>query len=99
MTQTNTSDNFAREVLKVVVVQICKEMGCTAIHQLALETLTDILDNCMHHGSSNIHFSLDITNIGERTHAYSELSSRTESNLHDLRATLKSIVLMLALFV
>jgi len=39
-------DNFARELSKIVVAQICKETGFQAIQECALETLCDVLQKC-----------------------------------------------------
>ena len=40
------SDNFARDISKIIVAQICKEIGFQSIQEGALETLCDILQKC-----------------------------------------------------
>ncbi len=37
---------FARDLSKVVIAQICKELDFQAIQESALETLSDILQKC-----------------------------------------------------
>ena len=39
-------DHFARELIKVVVVQICKEAGFQSVQASALDALTDIMIKC-----------------------------------------------------
>jgi len=64
--------------LKLVVAQISKEMGFQQIQQMAIETLADLLENYL-------------TSVGYLGHKFTELSSRTESNLHDIKLGLKEI--------
>ena len=40
-------DHFARELIKVAVVQICQEAGFQSIQSSALESLSDILIKCL----------------------------------------------------
>jgi len=75
-------DNFARELTKIVVAQVCKELGFHSIHKSALETLSDILQKY-------------IEEIGFRSHLKAELASRTESNFNDVRSVLKELGLSL----
>ena len=39
-------DHFARELIKVVVVQICQDEGFQGIQASALEALTDLMIKC-----------------------------------------------------
>lgn len=39
-------DHFARELIKVVVVQICQGAGFQSIQSSALDALTDIMIKC-----------------------------------------------------
>eukprot|EP01133_Synstelium_polycarpum_P011637 gene11637-13587_t len=65
------SENYARALCKVVIGQITRGFGFAAIHQSALDAMTDIM-------------RLYIEEIGTRAHEYSELASRTDSNFHDV---------------
>eukprot|EP01132_Coremiostelium_polycephalum_P004184 gene4184-5235_t len=66
------SENYARVLCKIVVAQICRGFGFTAISQSACDALADIV-------------RLYIEEIGTRAHEYSELSCRTDSNFYDVR--------------
>lgn len=41
-------DSYSRDVLKVVVAQICQTIGWHSIHSTAIELLTDVLRNYIH---------------------------------------------------
>ena len=69
-------DQFAREIAKIVVVQICKNEGFDSIQASALDALTDILVKY-------------IEELGYGAHLYAELSCRTDCNFLDLCLALK----------
>jgi len=72
------SDAFVRALSKVVVAQLCKEMGFAGIQQSACEALVDILQKY-------------IEQLGMTSHSYSEHACRTESNFHDVRQSLLDV--------
>ncbi|KAF2077083.1 hypothetical protein CYY_001592 [Polysphondylium violaceum] len=65
-------DNYARIICKIVVAQLAKGFGFTAINQSAADSLADVIKEY-------------IQEIGTRSHEYSELSSRTDSNFYDIK--------------
>jgi len=65
-------DNYARILCKIVVAQLAKGFGFTAINQSAADSLADVIKEY-------------IQEIGTRSHEYSELSSRTDSNFYDIK--------------
>merc|ERR1712137_715514 len=69
-------DHFARELIKVAVVQICQEAGFQSIQSSALESLSDILIS-------------DLEERGYGTHLYAESSCRTDANFLDLSLALR----------
>ncbi|KYQ93318.1 hypothetical protein DLAC_05986 [Tieghemostelium lacteum] len=68
-------DNYARILSKIVVAQISGSFGFHSITNSAVESLADVL-------------KLYIEEIGTRSHEYSELSCRTDSNFYDVNQTL-----------
>ena len=41
-------ESYSRDILKVVVAQICQTIGWHAIHSTAIELLTDVLRKYIH---------------------------------------------------
>lgn len=70
------SYEFPREVLKIVVAQICQGFDFKAIEQSAHDTLTDIL-------------AAYIEELGYNAHIAAEHSCRTESNFYDVSYALE----------
>lgn len=92
------SDHFARELIKVAVVQICQDEGFQSIQSSALDALTDIMIKC----TSFILFYffsfclfiffilvVDLEEIGYGTHLYAEASCRTDCNFLDFSLALQ----------
>jgi len=71
--------SFCREVLKIVIAQICNEefhhTSCESVQQSAIETLVDVLQRF-------------IEEIGFLSHDYCEFSRRSECNLNDVLLSL-----------
>jgi len=72
------SENFARELVKVVIGQITQGMGFHSIQQSACDTLSDIL-------------TLYMEEIGYSSHLYAEHASRVESNYHDINRAFEDL--------
>jgi len=75
----NSSEQYAREATKIVIAQVLKSQGFTKIEPQALHTLTDIL-------------LAYIDEIGFKSHQYTELAHRTESNFFDITAALEEVL-------
>jgi len=71
-------ENFARELVKVVIGQITQGMGFHSIQQSACDALSDIL-------------TLYIEEIGYSSHLYAEHASRVESNFHDINRAFEDL--------
>lgn len=72
------SNGYIRELLKIVIAQICQTMDCEGIEQSACETMVDIL----------IHY---IEELGFLSHMYAEHAGRIECNLNDTQLALKDL--------
>ncbi|XP_011059618.1 PREDICTED: transcription initiation factor TFIID subunit 3 isoform X3 [Acromyrmex echinatior] len=68
------SAEYSRNVLKIVVAQICQTIGWHSINSTPLEFLTDLLQEYL-------------LRISKLTHQYAEVLGRTEPNLDDLGLT------------
>lgn len=65
------SAKYSRDILRVVVAQLCQTIGWHAVHSTPLELITDVLQKY-------------ITELGENSHRYAEQFGHTDPNLHDL---------------
>lgn len=72
------AEQYAHEVLKLVVARICQEIGFEAVEASALELLADIM-------------SKYLEEIGFSSHHYAEVATRTESNFNDVRLALNDL--------
>eukprot|EP01089_Gocevia_fonbrunei_P013456 TRINITY_DN3458_c0_g1_i1.p1 TRINITY_DN3458_c0_g1~~TRINITY_DN3458_c0_g1_i1.p1 ORF type:complete len:372 (+),score=73.41 TRINITY_DN3458_c0_g1_i1:73-1188(+) len=77
------SEEFSRELLRVVVAQICKNVGFTGATLTSYETLVDVLQKYLEE-------------IGSRSHNFAELAGRIETNFHDLCQTFSEMDVDLA---
>ncbi|XP_071629739.1 uncharacterized protein Taf3 isoform X6 [Temnothorax longispinosus] len=68
------SAEYSRNVLKIVVAQICQTIGWHSINSTPLEFLVDLLQEYL-------------LRISKLTHQYAEVLGRTEPNLDDLGLT------------
>ncbi|XP_071557834.1 uncharacterized protein Taf3 isoform X3 [Temnothorax nylanderi] len=68
------SAEYSRNVLKIVVAQICQTIGWHSINSTPLEFLVDLLQEYL-------------LRISKLTHQYTEVLGRTEPNLDDLGLT------------
>eukprot|EP01119_Soliformovum_irregulare_P023754 TRINITY_DN8369_c0_g1_i1.p1 TRINITY_DN8369_c0_g1~~TRINITY_DN8369_c0_g1_i1.p1 ORF type:complete len:314 (-),score=79.54 TRINITY_DN8369_c0_g1_i1:19-960(-) len=71
-------EQYARELTKVAVAQICKDLNFDSISQSSCDTLADLLQRF-------------IEEIGFRSHTLSELAGRTQTNFHDVRSVMKEM--------
>jgi transcription initiation factor TFIID subunit 8 len=72
------ANGYARELLKIVIAQICQSMDCEGIEQSACETMVDILQ----------HY---IEELGYLSHMYAEHAGRIECNFNDSQLALKDL--------
>jgi len=70
--------HYVREMIKIVVAQICKEHSFQSIQESALDTLCDVLQKY-------------VEEIGYRSHLKAELACRTECNFNDVRDVLNGL--------
>ncbi|XP_067015220.2 transcription initiation factor TFIID subunit 3 isoform X2 [Anabrus simplex] len=68
------AETFSKQILKVVVAQLCQAIGWHGIASSALDLMTDVLHRY-------------IESMGRQIHAYSEQFGRTDPNLIDVSLT------------
>eukprot|EP00741_Cyanophora_paradoxa_P019869 tig00000217_g19177.t1 len=69
---------FARGCTRVVVAQICRELGFSSVHGSALEVLSEMLEKY-------------VEETGALAHANAEAAGRTEVNFFDVRTALERV--------
>jgi transcription initiation factor TFIID subunit 8 len=84
------TEPFARHLCKIVVAQICKQMGFQAIKASSSEALVDLLIRCIYICSFLL-IQKDIEEIGTRSHDFAELAGRTECNFMDVKQTFQDL--------
>jgi len=72
------ANGYIRELLKIVIAQICQSMDCEGIEQSACETMVDILQ----------HY---IEELGYLSHMYAEHAGRIECNFNDTLLAVKDL--------
>jgi len=92
-------DEFAYDICRAVVAQICQNLNYNSMQASACDALVDILRQCRdafcvlveeYFKTYNEFFLfvfvfLDIQQVGHLAHQYSENSSRTEGNFMDVK--------------
>ncbi|CAE1272398.1 TAF3 [Acanthosepion pharaonis] len=77
------ASEYCRQILRVVVAQICQHLGWHSTHATPLEVLTDVLERY-------------ILDVSRTTHQYAERYGRTEVNLDDLGLAFRTLGISLS---
>lgn len=72
------ASEYCRQILRVVVAQLCQHLGWHSTHATPLEVLTDVLERY-------------ILDVSRTTHQYAERYGRTEVNLDDLGLAFRTL--------